>query len=405
MSAAPDLMPRLALGVGVPIFLQRIKYDNIYTMSIVSDYDPQCSQIVPPGKAPVADGGVKCVGKPINYSDDTVRFHIQTFDGGWCQEAVDQIDQKIAPTACPPPSPTLTNGCTLPEPTRLPYWTSPWNCMPTCSESGSFVLVRELSTKEMNGNPIQCKGPDDSTCSFYSDSQCTTLAPGEPEPDQINESGAICKSPDSWEWWCNIARKFIPSLTNDYDFNSGKYGCNYTRYTCIEPCSVKEGEYGPYIAVARSEGGTVSCLPNEAGDACYQFEGPTCDGDALQNATLPYGDATDIKCTDESKGWCKDAADVLKKGYSEPDCEGRQGTMTTATATAATTTGQGSIPPTSPVISTAGSPSATATATASATGTAGAQSTRSAPSAAKANRVGGGLVSMFIALSIILLCI
>lgn len=277
---------------------------------------------------PAAGGGSKCTPRPQNR---TTPHETPKYDG-WCQEAIDQLALQSAPAACRP-SPTRSSvltttttpygsacardavepfeNCTLPLPKFQLYGTPFWNCVSTCTDE-NYLLIRSAAINASFSDSVsvvQCKGPDMSSCSYFSDPNCTTLVPGQPPPDSINESGALCNVTVP-PLWCNIAQRYFhvypPTIAT-------RYGCNFTRYQCIEACS-RAGEAERFINVWLGPEG-ISCLGNETIGDCIWEKWPSCgNGDYFQ-----YGNAVGPLCTDESTGWCKDAAEVLRYGRS-PSC-------------------------------------------------------------------------------------
>ena len=61
-------------------------------------------------------------------------------------------------------------------------------CVQSCENKGNFVSVNPSKTMEVP----QCRGPDNSRCTWFSDHSCRLLAPGEPTPAYSGGVGYTC---------------------------------------------------------------------------------------------------------------------------------------------------------------------------------------------------------------------
>lgn len=199
-----------------------------------------------------------------------------------------------------------------------------WTCVATCDEQDSYVLVRQISS--WPDYQMHCKGPATSTCTFFTDPNCTALVGGQLEPDFINESGASCNQSESGpQPWCSAAGKPFDYNTR---FAAEQFGCNYMRYTCIKPCNPPNSRQ-EYVNVWLAPDGTVSCVGNRSSGDCIWWEYASC-LPMQGNGSAIYSDPWSPTCADESSGWCKDAAEMLRNGRS-PSCT--TNSMFTASAT------------------------------------------------------------------------
>ncbi|KAI9034150.1 hypothetical protein DFJ74DRAFT_9469 [Hyaloraphidium curvatum] len=101
----------------------------------------------------------------------------------WRYENASLLTQTTAPPG-PYPTPQLAD----------------WTCMRSCSDKGNYVAVRGA------GRVAQCRGPDPDRCSWFSDRDCTLLAPGEPAPSIVS-NGMMC--PERAGGWCARAVRVL----------------------------------------------------------------------------------------------------------------------------------------------------------------------------------------------------
>lgn len=327
--------------------------------------DPNCKEIVPPGQAPVAGGGVKCVPLPSN---DTVH-PIQKFEG-WCQEAVDQVANGLKPTAClaaaatPSMTPTAVRAkilrrrdqiarryiceekstattfaaCQLPVPTLSFSGIHEWRCISTCSKkTPRYFLGRRLRLPNADASAeIQCKGPDMTRCSYFVDEACTQLAPGSEIPDSVNESGMFCNQTTTG--WCHIASVFLDGFSWVSPY---KNECDKLRFTCLRSCETNNSWYNS-IQAFEAEDGTIACRGNQS-HGCFWFSSSCSDSYLYMFANFTIG----AKCTDLTTGWCKDAAEVLKNGRKADlqSCEVQTTVVVASSTVPAPTTLATTLPP------------------------------------------------------------
>lgn len=359
---------RPALGVGFCCCVWRLDSTFLINFSSLSlsflfqiDSDPQCTKIVSPGEPPVSGGGIHCVG------EGTDKYKLQTYSG-WCQDAVEQIIERKAPSfscvaskaiaeeASVEPNPTSTSdskrilgratrssgkrcagasisgfpNCTLPLPTLQPSLTSPWTCIPLCvaDQPNLSILARRFSKTGFDLH-TQCKGPNMTSCSYFSDTACTLLAPGSAEPDNVNESGEICKQ--DLIGWCGTVQRYLG--TQFFSLVSN-FGCTYTRYACIAACEPLVGNQR-YFYAWQAPDGRISCLGNDT-NSCWS----SSFGCWVDNVYKLFAGATGRTCDNGTEGgnpgWCKDAADAFRgdRGSNCPD----QITTTVIASFAPTTT-------------------------------------------------------------------
>ncbi len=157
----------------------------------------------------------------IAPTDEISGVICSNFNGGWCQEARNQVSWGMAQSRCavspPPPPPPLVSVVTTtpiavtttpiqvtttpvqvtttpvqvtttvadststdnpaPVPTPAPSLPPGWKCIRSCADKGNYVRV---GTSSQNGQAyIQCAGPWTGKCSWYSDAACQVVAPNE----------------------------------------------------------------------------------------------------------------------------------------------------------------------------------------------------------------------------------
>lgn len=121
--------------------------------------DDKCSVVAPYSRAAVSGGGAKCL-----YNDD------------WCAVAASFLNDGA--TKC-------IGG--------------PWKCTQICARGGKWIRARSFGAAV--GAPyVQCQGSNSSSCTFYTDENCSLLAPNETAAATSGEEGFICSDVD--EEWC-----------------------------------------------------------------------------------------------------------------------------------------------------------------------------------------------------------
>lgn len=164
--------------------------------------DAKCSVLAPgepePGMSYYSDftGGATC---------------LQTTEG-WCKLAADAVLRNLTVprdcsnvTATPTASPQTTQTTTLttPAPTQsISLIKGPWICVTSCLDKGNSIKIRRLTSPDGSLNLIMCQGPNDTSCSWYSDSKCTSIAPNEYAPSASGEEGVVCTQ--TTEGWCKV---------------------------------------------------------------------------------------------------------------------------------------------------------------------------------------------------------
>ena len=167
-------------------------------------------------------------------------------------------------------------------------------------------------------------------CSRFLDSDCRILGPNEPEPDSVNESGPVCDQFATG--WCSVAGRnnFRPptqylSMPHEYVI---QFGCKFTRYAWLKVDAAPDPKR-PHLLVWLQPDGVISCLGN-ATDNCLWHDYPFYGSE--------YENAVGQKCSDESVGWCKEVAAILR---SEPTstCTVPAATPTSSVSAVASPTG------------------------------------------------------------------
>lgn len=280
----------------------------------MSDSDPECTQIIAPGRPPVTGGGIRCVPLPTPDSNG----HNQYDD--WCGEAIDQLISQAPLKFCREPTtttttklhpwftcptPTATPECPLPVP-QIATTYSDWECEPTCSYKKPFLRIRQV-VKDGIKPSLQCQGPNNSSCTFYADAACSIPLPDQPKP--MNNTGASCNE-SSWDWWCSAVRNYNNPVSASFPY---KRRCEYTKYTCIESC---DDGTKRNIAVWVDPDGQISCLWNRTWGTCLEFP----DGECYDESGKAYEDEEQSRPCPEMgmKGWpgsdwCSHAEDVLRR--------------------------------------------------------------------------------------------
>ncbi|KAI9026099.1 hypothetical protein DFJ74DRAFT_663200 [Hyaloraphidium curvatum] len=88
------------------------------------------------------------------------------------------------------------------------YPLGPWRCIRSCGDKGNYLNVRNVGFPYANGT-VQCLGPTNATCSWFSDSDCTIVAPGESEPNPLLNTGVTCPQPSAKGSWCELASEYL----------------------------------------------------------------------------------------------------------------------------------------------------------------------------------------------------
>lgn len=311
-----------------------------------SDSDAGCTQIIAPGKPPVAGGGTRCVKLP---NPEAYQGYNDKYDG-WCNESISQLVRRIPPAECRDPVPSSTTStttigrrpqmtcptpsvfpeCTLPAPPipPIPLRYGNWVCEPTCSYKWQpWLLIRTVVTDGYK-HSLQCQGPNESSCTFYNDSQCSIPVPG--QPPQLpgnNNTGLVCND-TSRPWWCGAITNYHYPYSNTSPYT---WHCNYTRYMCIESCSDGRKKN---IGVWLDPEDRISCVWNKTAGSCVEFPDIRCYNDSRESYEDPLGPG----CNDEGGGWCKDASDVLRRNGS-PTC-----VLATSTASSQSTPTGSAVP-------------------------------------------------------------
>ncbi|KAI9031121.1 hypothetical protein DFJ74DRAFT_423744 [Hyaloraphidium curvatum] len=220
--------------------------------------DPFCTEPInnPPGLLTDGDA-VSCTGLAGNWT-------------GWCLDAYRYLnDRKV--TGCPPVDAVFDPG---------PPWFGNWTCVRSCADKGNYVSVRRVHTT------VACMGPFSGgpACSWYSDANCTELAPGEPEPQPespgFRYSGGITCA-QTTEGWCGAAADVvIRNLTGPACNNTAVNGTSpgaFGEWICVRSCPDKAN----YVKV-RSVGKDVMCLGTvgtyNASTKTYQGNACSCHG-------------------------------------------------------------------------------------------------------------------------------
>ncbi|KAI9033471.1 hypothetical protein DFJ74DRAFT_652572 [Hyaloraphidium curvatum] len=183
-------------------------------------------------------------------------------------------------------------GGTPPDP-PIPTPRGAWKCVQLCGENGDRVLARYHGT----GGGVQCRGSDAGRCSFYRDSACTSLAPGEPEPHPSGEVGYVCSVDDQMTGWCaRAAAAVLPWGTGVSDCapQEIRAPCNgacspsasCVRYGGSSFCLCNDGFFGDGLTCTadpcvNNNGGCspqATCAPSASGPVCTCWEGYLGDG-------------------------------------------------------------------------------------------------------------------------------
>lgn len=143
----------------------------------------------------------------------------------WCRLAEDLVLRNLsAPTWCPgdATNTTIVNSTLA----------GPWTCVTSCADQQHSLKVRKLALPD-GRTRYMCQGNSNSSCSWYSDRQCTMIAPNEYPPGASGEDGVICSQ--NVKGWCRTAFEM---------FNGGG----------LPTCSVTATATSTPIAVATSRG-------------------------------------------------------------------------------------------------------------------------------------------------------
>lgn len=226
----------------------------------------------------------------------------------------------------------------------------PWCCYYHFCFGG--VMVRQIHNS-IDGETVQCKGPDSETCTYYLDSECTAERPPNSWDDcgcgrkrlraaaTLEQEGKVCSPselqishpcvcPYCVEYWCKYVwgdrTTFFNSTTPTVPPQATATLTEATTTTvpsvsptasptpiakeaiCVRSCADK----GNYVLV-RKFNGTVQCV-GPSMDKCSWFAEPSCtvvaDGEPAPEASGSIG----YVCPQITEGWCKTARDQLYDG-------------------------------------------------------------------------------------------
>ncbi|KAI9018843.1 hypothetical protein DFJ74DRAFT_708061 [Hyaloraphidium curvatum] len=215
-----------------------------------------------------------------------------------------------------PNIPVCGDNSTTTPPEPPPTGPTNYTCIRSCADQRHYINVRLLS--QPNGR-IQCSGPNVTACSWYTDSNCTRLAPNEPAP--VTDQGMICGQAEAG--WCAVAASVLlagePPVTE-----CGALGPWKCVRSCTEPGYVKARTVGELV-----EGGTVQCQGPNA-EECSWYSNSACTvlapGQVMPEASGEEG----YVCDQLSTGWCEEAALAVFANETITTCP-------TASATASAT--------------------------------------------------------------------
>jgi len=151
--------------------------------------DDECRSVSESSLPPVSHRGMMCK-----------RF----WPGTWCAEAQSQLWYKNLQSDCY----EKHEDSSMPE---------EYTCVQSCTDRGDYVRVHE------EDDHIACQGPNDASCSWYEDAECTRLNAGANPPDGTH--GRPC-SQDEMETpgtWCSNYKAV--KAGNDTDCMPEDYGC------------------------------------------------------------------------------------------------------------------------------------------------------------------------------------
>ncbi|KAI9012242.1 hypothetical protein DFJ74DRAFT_297077 [Hyaloraphidium curvatum] len=289
--------------------------------------DPLCTAIISPGMPPQKGGGVAC-----NPSGEG-------WEGTWCRDAHDYLVKQIKPVSCPDVTEKQEFGLST-------AWGPPWawTCIKSCDDWGLYVQVRRTTAD----NFVECLGTYPSaeepvTCTFYSDVDCSIVAPGSKRPDTSSNTpvagGLRCNA--GIRGWCKAAMDvLVRNQTAAAECLGPPW---FGPWTCLRSCN----DGGLYLQVRRAND-TVVCLGTDdffgAPATCSFFTDANCGvlaPGSNEPHTNPYlwEDSEGIICTSTATGWCKVAADVVLNNQTAPTQCTATGITATGTATSTPTPG------------------------------------------------------------------
>ncbi|KAI9012461.1 hypothetical protein DFJ74DRAFT_683927 [Hyaloraphidium curvatum] len=130
-------------------------------------------------------------------------------EGGWCRLAAEALELRPKSTSTESVSTTTAQTTTATATSTVTSWSLPtFFCVPSCLDRENEVLVYFLADQPH----ARCLGPDNQRCSWFAkSSNCTVLAPGEPQPDLALNVGKLCTDEEEGAAgsWCQRAKMFL----------------------------------------------------------------------------------------------------------------------------------------------------------------------------------------------------
>ncbi|KAI9023931.1 hypothetical protein DFJ74DRAFT_58544 [Hyaloraphidium curvatum] len=319
---------------GVPTYSLKCRGPTNGTCTWYSD--PFCTAVISPGRPPREGGGVAC-DPAGNWGNGT-----------WCQDAVDYLVDQRKPASCPDVTEQQNLG---------PPWFGPWSCIRSCSDGGLYLPVRRAN------DSVVCLGtydypPEPAACSFYTDANCTVLAPGSREPNTSpykDETGGV-KCNQTAAGWCKVGADVVllnqtspteclttttapPTPTGTTATASATATPTPAPWTCVTSCPDKA--HAVLARLTPSKDGVQCQGPNAT--MCSWYADGTCTKLA-PGEPMPADDGLQgYVCAQTAEGWCGEAWRVLNGGATSA-CTSATATGTSTTVATASATGTGSTP-------------------------------------------------------------
>ena len=274
----------------------------------------------------------------------------QNWNGTWCRDAANYLIEQEKPANCPDVTEQQTIG---------PPWFGPCSVIRSCDDGGLYLKVRRgndtvvclgTSTYESTLDGYQL-----GTCSFYSDSNCTQLAPGSLEPwinPNRDETGGIkCNDTTTGTSWCKVGGDVVlRNLTAPTDCSSTTTippTGTAIRTSATTPAPITAtATPGPWICVTscpdRGHSVLVRLTPGGQGVQCQGPNSTMCSWYLDKSCTeLAPGEPMHSDdgmqgyiCLQTLEGWCSEGWRVVKGGANAV-CTTATSTLVTATSTLA----------------------------------------------------------------------
>jgi hypothetical protein len=116
------------------------------------------------------------------------------------EPVVPTLSSAASPTTSIVASQTITNIVsqttgTIESQTMSATLAPTWTCIQICADKGNFIQITPYAP-----STIQCAGPNNTACSWFTDSNCRLLAPG--EVGIVEGNGVVCSS--VVDGWCKV---------------------------------------------------------------------------------------------------------------------------------------------------------------------------------------------------------